>query len=121
MEPFPTFVGINVSRTQLNINLYPSEAERLLPNTDATIASLVTELQNIHLRAIAVDSTGGDQWPVVRALLEAMLPVLVVNPPLVRDFAMSNGLLLKSDVFSVTNAIEARMLARFAANVRVSV
>ena len=82
---------------------------------------MVTYMQTIHPRAIVVESMGEDQWPVVQALVEAMLPVIVVNPRRVRDFELVEGLLTEEASFSITNAREARMLAKFAETVRAAV
>jgi transposase len=61
------------------------------------------------------ESTGGDEWPLVVALLEAMLPVVMANPRQVRTFAHTTGLLAK------TGISEAQVLARFAETVRIGV
>lgn len=82
---------------------------------------MVTYMQTIHPRAIVVESMGEDQWPVVQALVEAMLPVMVVNSRRVRDFVLAEGLLTEETPVSTTNAIEARMVARFAETVRAAV
>ncbi len=87
MEPSSMFVGINVSKAHLNIALHPAEGEHVLSNTTTSIATLVADLEAIHPSVIALESTGGDEWPVVRALLKTMLPVIVVSPSRVRDFA----------------------------------
>jgi hypothetical protein len=54
-------------------------------------------------------------------LVEAMLPVIVVNSRRVRDFVLMEGLLTEETSFSITNALESRMLARFAETVRAAV
>ena len=114
-EPSPIFVGVDVSTTNLNVTLHPSESQQMFPNTAIGVATVVTYLQTLRPRVIAVESTGGDEWPLVVAFVEAMLPVIVVNPRQVRDFAHTTGLLAKRDVS------EAQVLARFAETVRVAV
>ncbi len=121
MEPASTFVGVVVSRTQLSVIERPTGMERTFPNTAIGIAALSDHLQTLHPRAIAVESMGGDQWPVVGSLVEAMLPVIVVNPRRVREFVLETGLLTHEATFSITNAIEAGMLARFAETLRATV
>ena len=61
---------------------------------------------------IVVEATGGYELPVVRALVEAGLPVIVVNPRHVRDFAKALGRLAKTDT------LDAQVLALFAARVQ---
>lgn len=121
MEPASTCVGVTVSQAHLHVTERPWETEQALPNTAQGTAAMVAYLQTIHPRAIAVESTCGDQWPVVRSLVEAMLPVIVVNPRRIRDFALATGQLTEERSFSITNVIEARILARFAETVRAAV
>ncbi len=120
MEPSSIFVGINISKARLNVALHPSEEACVLPNTTTSLASLVTDLEAIQPRVIALESTGGDEWPVVRALGKTMLPVIVVSPARVRDFAVATGLLGQEALYSMTGAIEAHMLARFASTLRAA-
>lgn len=121
MDPALTFVGVIVSHAQLIVTERPLEMQHVFPLSTIGIATLVTYLQTIHPKAIAVESTGGDQWPVVGSLVEAMLPVIVVNPRRIRDFILRTGLLTEEASHSITNAMEARMLARFAETVRAAV
>ena len=72
-------------------------------------------MPQLQARAAGADrarSTGGYEWPVVRALVEAALPVIVVNPRQVRDFAKATGQLAKTDT------LDAQVLALFAARVQ---
>jgi transposase len=62
-----------------------------------------------------VEATGGYELPAVAALAAAVLPVIVVNPRQVRDFAKATGQLAKTD------RIDADILARFADVVRPAV
>jgi transposase len=61
---------------------------------------------------VILEATGGFELPLVGALLAAGLPVTVVNPRQVRDFARATGQLAKTD------AIDARVLAHFGEAVR---
>jgi transposase len=121
MNPASTFVGVIVSPAQLTVIERPPETQRTFPLSTTSIATLVTYLQTSQPRAIAVESTGGDQWPLVRSLVEAMLPVIVVNPRRIRDFILATDLLLEEASRSMTNAMGARMLARFAETLRATV
>ena len=58
-----------------------------------------------------LEASGGYERAVVAALAAAGLPV-VVNPRQVRDFARAHCILAKTD------ALDVRVLARFAAEVR---
>lgn len=107
-----TYVGIDVAKAKLDVASYPSRVTDTQPNTEEGIAVLVKVLQAAAPALIVVEATGGYELPLVRALVEAALPVIVVNPRQVRDFAKATGQLAKTD------AIDARVLALFAARVQ---
>jgi transposase len=106
------FVGIDVAKAQLDIALRPTGERWAVPNEDASIATLVTQLQAVCPVLIVLEATGGFQRAVVAALAAAALPVVVVNPRQARDFAKATGQLAKTDV------LDARALAHFAEAVR---
>jgi transposase len=81
-------------------------------NTPAGIAALVEQLQALAPTLMVIEATGGREQPALRALLLADLPVALVNPRRVRKFAEALGLLAKTD------RLDARLLARFAQDVR---
>jgi transposase len=111
-EETPTFVGIDVSKTQLDVALRPSGALKSVPHDDPGIKTLVKWLGVIAPALIVLEATGGIERSVVRALVAAELPVTVVNPRQVRDFAKATGQLAKTDL------LDAQTLARFAEAVR---
>lgn len=105
-------IGIDVSKVRLDVAVRPS-GERTSVTYDADgMTTLVTQLNQIQPARIVVEATGGLERPLVRALVEAALPVLVVNPRQVRDFAKATGQLAKTD------ALDAQVLARFAEVIR---
>lgn len=106
------FVGIDVAKAQLDIALRPTGERWAVPNEDASITALVTQLEAIHPTLIVLEATGGFQRAVVAALAAAGLPVVVANPRQTRDFAKATGQLAKTD------ALDARALAHFAEAVR---
>lgn len=119
MESHSVFVGINVSKARLSVALHPSREERVLPHTATSIAMLVADLETIHPTVIALESTGGDEWPLTRALLKTMLPVMMANPSCVHTFALATGLMTEQALFySTTGAAEAHLLARFVSTLR---
>jgi len=111
-EATPTFVGIDVSKTQLDIALRPSGATGSFPNNEPGIKLLVQRLCAVKPVLIVLEATGGIERTLVRALVAAELPVAVANPRQVRDFAKATGQLAKTDV------LDAQILARFAEAVR---
>jgi len=106
------FVGIDVSKACLDVAV-SSEVECLsFTNDEKGISSLVTRLSNLQPTLIVLEATGGLEMPVVGALGAALLPVVVVNPRQVRDFAKATGILAKTD------SIDANVLARFSEAIR---
>jgi transposase len=103
------FAGIDVSKTALDVALRPEGAPWRCANDEAGIADLVGRLQPLGPRLIVLEATGGLERLVVAALALAGLPVAVVNPRHVRDFAKASGRLAKTD------ALDAAALAHFAA------
>ena len=66
------------------------------PTTEASVDDLVTQLKDLKPAGVITESTGGLELPLVAALAAASLPVAVVNPRQVRDFAKSTGQLAKT-------------------------
>lgn len=107
-----TYVGIDVSKAKLDVASEPPGLTTTTPNTEAGLQALVPHVQALAPDRIVVEATGGYELPVVRALVAARLPVIVVNPRQVRAFAKAVGQLAKTD------ALDAHVLALFAARVR---
>ena len=106
------FVGIDVSSQKLDVAWHGEETVRTASNDEAGIEELVGWLQGKGVTLIVLEATGGYEAEVAIALSLAQLPVAVVNPRQVRDFAKATGKLAKSD------AIDALVLAHFAAALR---
>jgi transposase len=106
------FVGIDVGKAHLEVALWDSETSWRVSNDGDGIEKLITRLQALSPRLIVVEATGGLELPVVAAMASAELPVAVVNPTRVRDFARATGQLAKTD------RLDALVLAHFAQAVR---
>ena len=85
------FVGIDVAKAHLDIALRPTGIRWTVANDEAGIAALVAQLHGMSPTLIVLEATGGLQRSVVAALTVAALPVVVVNPRQVRDFAKATG------------------------------
>jgi transposase len=83
-----------------------------MPHTEESMTTLVARLRDRRLACLVLEATGGLEVPLASALAVAGIPVAVVNPRQVRDFARATGQLAKTD------AIDAQILARFAEAVR---
>jgi transposase len=106
--PVATYAGIDVSKAALDVALRRGGAAWRCANDEAGIAELVGRLRALEPRLIVLEATGGLERLVVVALALAGLPVAVVNPPQVRDFAKATGQWAKTD------ALDAAVLAHFA-------
>ena len=106
------YAGIDVAKDRLDLALRPSGTLRTVAYDTAGISSLVSELQSLGPSAVVLESTGGLELPLAGALAAASLPVAVVNPRQVRDFAKATGRLAKTD------ALDAQVIAHFAEAVR---
>lgn len=106
------FVGIDVSKAQLDNSVRPTGERWQVDNTQEDIAALVTKLNALKPTLIVVEATGGHETAVVAACAAAGLAVAVINPRQARDFAKSLGKLAKTD------KIDAAVLARFAEAIR---
>jgi len=112
LEVTPIFVGIDVSKARLDVAMRPTGERESVANDKAGIKALIKRLANIPSTLIVLEATGGFERPVMHALVSADLPVVVVNPRQVRDFAKATGQLAKTD------SIDADVLAHFAQAVR---
>jgi len=106
------FVGIDVAKQQLEVAVHESDYQFRCPNKASAFGELLAELINLRPALIVLEATGGLEIPVVSALHAAGLPVVVVNPRQVRDFAKALGQLAKTD------RLDARVLAHFAAAIK---
>jgi transposase len=107
----PIFVGIDVSKAQLDVAQRPA-GWFTVPNTEAGLTQLLAHLAAEPPTWIVLEATGGVALPLTGALAAAGLPVVVVNPRQIRDFAKATGQLAKTD------ALDAQVLAHFADVVR---
>jgi len=109
------FVGIDVAKAELVVVVRPSGETWTVPNDVTGVRALVQRLEQATPTLVVLEATGGYELPCVAALLAATLPVVVVNPRQVRDFARSTGQLAKTD------RLDAGMLALFAERVQPAV
>ena len=109
------FIGIDVAKAELVIAARPSGERWTVANDERGVKTLVDRLTREQAELLVLEATGGYELLVVAALAAAVLPVVVVNPRQVRDFARATGQLAKTD------RIDADVLALFAERVRPAV
>ena len=107
-DPSAVFVGIDVSKKQLDLARSDHADHWSYPNDSTGIRRIIEAFKNLALGTIVVEATGGLERPLIDALLNASLPVALVNPGQVRHFAKALGILAKTD------AVDARVLMEFA-------
>jgi transposase len=110
--PTASFVGIDVSKQQLDVAVRPRGETWTVAHDEAGLSALVVRLRARAPTLIVLEATGGWEVALAGALATAGLPVAVVNPRQVRDFARSTGTLAKTD------RLDAQLLAQFADAVR---
>jgi transposase len=101
-------IGIDVSQDTLDLASLPTGRTWQVAHTETSLATLVTELRTLAPERIVLEATGGLERDVVVALTLAELPVVVMNPRQVRDFAKAIGQRAKTD------RLDALVLARLA-------
>ena len=109
------FVGIDVAKAELVVSILPAGERFTVDNDERGVRTLVERVRSIAPTLIVLEATGGYELLSVAALAAVALPVVVVNPRQVRDFAKATGQLAKTD------RIDADILARFADVVRPTV
>lgn len=107
MEGEGPSVGIDVSKSVLDVSAYPSGNTWQVEYSAAGITALAEELAALGPAVVVVEATGGLEISLTAALGVAGLPVAVVNPRQVRDFARATGRLAKTD------KLDAQVLAQF--------
>jgi transposase len=106
------FVGLDIAKDHIDGGTWPEQRHWQVPNDAAGIARLVEELAALAPGCIVLEASGGYEQEAAATLASAGLPVVVVNPRQVRDFAKATGQLAKTD------RLDALILARFAEAVK---
>lgn len=108
----PSFVGIDVSKDRLDVFVRPSGQTFAVSRNGEGLQQLTKELHSLAPALIVLEATGGYEILVAAALAGASLPLAVVNPRQIRDFARATGRLAKTD------SLDAQITALFAERVR---
>jgi transposase len=108
----PVYVGIDVAKDRLDVHVLPSGNTLVLNNDDAGHLDLGSFLADLAPALVVLEATGGYELKVTADLAAAGLPVAVVNPRQIRDFARAMGRLAKTD------RVDAAVIAVFAERIR---
>jgi transposase len=107
--------GIDVSKDSLDVHVLPEGWKEQVSNTEDGIGILRQRFSDQKVDLIVLEASGGYEIPLVIKLSMARLPVVVVNPRRVRDFAKSLGILAKTD------EIDAAVIAEFGVRMKPAV
>ena len=101
------FVGIDVAKRHLDVHVLPKDLTSRYTNSGVGIGALVKMLRKEQPKLVVLEATGKLELPAAAALFAAGIPVAIVNPRQVRDFARASGKLAKTD------ALDARVIATY--------
>jgi len=104
-----TNIGIDIGKHTLDICVYESDLYWQESNTEIGIRRLIKRLDRFSITRLLVEATGGYERALVEAAIEQSIPVIIVQPIQVRQFAKAQG------VFAKTDKIDARLIGEFGA------
>lgn len=104
-----TWVGIDVGKEEFVVGLYPSKETWSVACKPSEIKKLIKRLMDLRPEVIVLEATGGYERTIAKPLMEAKLPVAIINARHVRHYAKSQGILAKTD------KLDARVIAEFGA------
>jgi transposase len=113
--PTEVFIGVDVCKPRLDLMILPTGEILEFENSANGIKQFVKHVKKLKPTLITCEYTGGLEQPLLIACTDANLPIAVINPKQARDFARAMGKHAKTD------AIDAVMLAEFAARMRPNV
>jgi transposase len=102
------FVGIDVAKDRLDVHVRPSHEVFAVPRDGDGLTALVDRLKQLTPTLVVLEASGGFEITVAAAVAAAGVPLAVVNPRQIRDFARATGKLAKTD------ALDAAAIAHFA-------
>lgn len=108
MHQIPTYAGIDVSGEQLDVHIRPSGQEFSIPNTSSGARKAASRIMRAGASLVVMESTGRLEAASAGVIEAAGVPVAVVNPGRVREFAKATGRLAKTD------RVDAAVIAHYA-------
>jgi transposase len=107
-----SFIGIDVSKNSLDVHVLPEAVPLSYRYETKPMKALIKKLKTYTPELVVLEATGGYEITIGIALADSGLPVAIVNPRQVRDYARALGILAKTD------KIDAYVIARFAQDVK---
>ena len=115
MNSEPVVVGIDIAKAKLDVFVSQADQVKQYDYQPEAVQGLIQELRAVEPALVVLEATGGLERRLVAELAAAQLPVVVVNPRQVRDFAKATGRLAKTDV------LDAKVLAAFGLAVKPAI
>ncbi|GBC59350.1 transposase [Desulfonema ishimotonii] len=105
-------IGIDISKNTFDVHCLADGSDHHIDYTEKNIRDTVRHFVSAKPELIVMEATGGYEIPLAEELFAAGLPVAIVNPKRIRDFAKAIGQTAKTD------RIDARVIARFGATLQ---
>lgn len=102
-------VGIDIGKSMLDVCIYEIDFYAQYSNTPEGVRELLKKLSRYNLTRILVEATGGYERALVEACADKELPLVIVQPMQVRQFAKAQCIIAKTD------KLDSRLIARFGA------
>lgn len=108
-------VGIDIGKSMLDVCIFELDVYVKYPNTTEGIRELTKKLSRYNLTRILVEATGGYERCLVEDCAEKELPLIIMQPTQVRQFAKAQGINAKTD------KMDSRIIAQFGAAMKPDV
>jgi transposase len=102
------FVGVDVSKSWLDVHIYPKNESLHFDNSTIGIEKLLKILSNHTIEQIVCESSGGYENLLLKLCRDANYKIWQIDPKRIKAFIISQGIKAKTD------KIDAKMIARFA-------
>lgn len=102
-------VGIDIGKSMLDMCIYEVDIYTQYPNTPEGIRQLLKQLSRYKVTRIVVEATGGYERALVETCADKELPLIIVQPMQVRQFAKAQGIIAKTD------KLDSHLIAQFGA------
>ena len=106
------YVGVDVAKDTLDIAVSNTRKMCQFANDHGGITQAIRYIGSLKPDGIILEATGNLELPLAGELQAECLPVVIINPRQVRDFARATGALAKTD------AIDARILTLFGLRIK---
>jgi len=105
-------IGIDISKNHLDVGNNQDRHVQRFDYNDSCIRQICKMLRSARPKRIIVEATGGLEQPLLHALADAKLPVILINPLQMRRFAQAMGTIAKTD------RLDAQLLALYGERIR---